>query len=156
MIWFVYLITSLTGKYKDKMIRQLFCLLDVFFYFFHLGMYLWVGILYGKGLILSGNLCSDDIDFFAETYIILSTTVWCLMVFLLFVGMFGMCRKQTKIESNEVQMSPLRGNYGGGNILHNSVMDNNYHVHDYQHSNDVSHEKGYGNHFNPYTAKHVL
>ena len=77
LVWLAYMLISVVGKYKSANLQAYFILLEYLFFAFHLAMWIWLVVLFGKNEYLG---CSSPVDMFGVVYLILGSFAILLLV----------------------------------------------------------------------------
>ncbi len=69
LVWLAFLFITMVVKFKNTGVRKYLKYLDIFFFLFHIAMWVWLVVIISKDEYF--NKCSDPVDIFGFAYLIL-------------------------------------------------------------------------------------
>lgn len=85
IIWLAFLLITMVAKFKNTGLKKFVKYLDIFFFLFHIVMWVWLVIIVWKDEYFEA--CSDPVDLFGFVYLILGGIAALMIV----LSLFGMC-----------------------------------------------------------------
>ncbi len=85
IVWLAFLLITMIAKFKSSSIRAFVKYLDIFFFIFHLAMWIWLVVISSKSEYF--DACSDPVDLFGFVYLVLGG----ICVLMVALSLFGFC-----------------------------------------------------------------
>ena len=87
MVWLAFLLLTMIISFKNKGLKRFVKYLDVFFFIFHIAMWIWLLVILFKDELY--DKCSTPVNLFGFVYLILGLIALILVVFLILGFCFG-------------------------------------------------------------------